>query len=179
MCFRYRLFINNSWRNFFSSIFVTQITAPQYSTFMKILLTLIASLCLYGNILAQTTDHPSIEKVQIDYKIITSSTAQTASVVIPGINVQANTMVTLKNNSDVSKIYLKIKNSIAGVVIYDVSYSAGPNPVTDASGVTLYKKENNIITIINPAAILLNPYEYELSTEDSLGNKSIIYTTTQ
>lgn len=146
---------------------------------MKTVSSFIAGLCLFVySAVAQTPNHPVIEKVQVAYKSVKTTVSAGPATGAPSINVNATTNITLKAGYDAAKIYLKIKDKQTQAAVYEISYTINSADVTD-HGVLVYKKQNNIVAITNPATMVLKPYVYELYTEDAAGNKSIVYSIIQ
>lgn len=146
---------------------------------MKIPFLILAFAAIFhSQLFAQIIDHPVIEKVQAFYKPTANTNSQQGTQGIPSIKVVATIKVNLKDSIDAVKLYLKITNQQTGQVIYNVNYLLNSAPVID-NGVTLYKKENNVVELVNPAEISLRPFRYELYTEDAQGNPGIVYTTMQ
>jgi hypothetical protein len=146
---------------------------------MKRILVTLAGLFLFAlNAVAQTANHPVIEKVQVMYKPDKSVSNTATGVSSPNIQVNGIVHVTLKSGYDADKLYLKIRDKQTQAQVYDIHYTIGSADVTN-QGVLLYKKQGNVLSITNPAVLTLKPYVYELYTEDAEGNKSSVYTIIQ
>ncbi len=146
---------------------------------MKLILTIATAAWLSAcTAVAQSLNHPVIEKVQVIYKPVKSAPDSVQGPASPNISVNGTTHISLRSGNNAAKVYLRIKDKQNQALIYDVNYPVSPSDVSD-HGVILYKREGNIISITNPSVVSLKPYVYELYTEDAAGHKSSIYTIIQ
>jgi hypothetical protein len=146
---------------------------------MKTVSSFIAGLCLFvSSAIAQTINHPVLEKVQVSYKPVKTASPASVATAAPSIKVTGTVNVTLKAGYDAAKIYLKIKDKQTQVTVYEVNYMINSADVND-HGIIVYKKQDNILYITNPAVVTLKPYVYELYTEDGAGNQSVVYSIIQ
>ncbi len=147
---------------------------------MKTFFLIVATSCLIPfYTMAQSINHPTIEKVQVLYKTTPTNGSQQPTGGAPEIRVQAKATITLKNNTDAVKVFLKIRNKQTNAVIYQVNYLINSAPVNGTNGLVLYKKEATNLTITNPDSFVLQPYVYEIYTEDAQSTQSIIYSIIQ
>lgn len=145
---------------------------------MKTFLLALAGLCLsVFTSMAQNQGHPVIDNVQVMYKP-DKSAAVSGQAFSPDIKVNGITNVTLKSGYEATKIYLKIKDRQTQAVVYEVNYVIASSDISD-NGVSLYKKQGNVLSITNPTIVSLKPYVYELYTDDAAGTKSSLYTIIQ
>lgn len=121
---------------------------------------------------AQTIDHPTIGKMEVSYKQVEGAEIMGAENItyFPQLTVQ------LKNETTVSKLYLKVINEANSSVMIDVNYSLSSLPVQDQSGkMVFYKDEQGIYHITPSVQIPLNMYLFQLITEDQQGNQSEVF----
>lgn len=148
---------------------------------MKTLVTVLLAILICTHFCAaQNLNHPTVEQLQASYKpsVPPTGSSQPGSGV-PDIKVQAKVVITLKNNTDAVKLFLKITDKQSHVVIYEVSYPVNSATVTRADGLVLFSKENGDLQITCPDIISLKPYVYDLYTEDAKGAKTSVYTVIQ
>lgn len=125
---------------------------------------------------SQTVNHPLIEQVKVLYKPVPASPGnpQPAS----SIMVRASVLITLKQEQDALKIYLKVKDKESLASLYEVAYTIA-SPDIKEQGLVVYHKTGLTLSLVNPAVLVLKPYIYELCTEDAAGHKSALYTIIQ
>lgn len=148
---------------------------------MKLILTIATAAWLSAyTAVAQSLNHPVIEKVQVIYKPVKSlpDPGQGSGPASPNISVNGTTHISLRSVTDVARIYLRIKDKQNQMLIYEVNYAVNASDVS-GQGLMLCKQEGNVISITNPSVFNLKPYVYELYTEDPTGRKSSIYTIIQ
>lgn len=123
---------------------------------------------ILSNIIIVAQNHPTIDKLEVSYK--------ESSVLIDTINmVRSQSVLTLKANTDVSVIHFKIINESNNTTAYQVDYLGNSPAITNPEGIVLFKKEANLIYIKSAIEIPLNAYLYQITTEDSQGIVSEIY----
>jgi hypothetical protein len=144
----------------------------------KIVLVFIAIIILdNSNLFSQVSNHPTIDKVKVGYKAIAGTPTNTNGK--PNIMVLPEATINLKSLSGVSKIYMKILNRSDNNLVYQINYSVMSSPVTNSQGVKLFYRDNLIIHIGSPDIVSLNQYLYEVVTEDSQSNQTIVYSIIQ
>jgi hypothetical protein len=121
-------------------------------------------------VFAQSLNHPTIDKLEVSYKLPDVSTNDSITMV------RSQNVLTLKANVDVSVIYFKILNESNNTIVYQVDYLANSSAITSPEGIVLFRKEANIIYIKSANEIPLNIYLYQITTEDSQGIVSEVYT---
>jgi hypothetical protein len=149
---------------------------------MKIISYSIILVLLSFQIKSQTFDfygaiHPVIEKLEVAYKQAPNLSSSSNSSL--KVNTQQIATIKLKTDSLVSKLFFKIVNLQDKTILYDVNYAINSPTKTNADGLVLFKRENNVITITNPNPVELRLYQYELITEDEKGIKSLLYQSIQ
>ncbi len=121
---------------------------------------------------AQTIDHSTIGKLEVSYKQVEGAEIMGTENIMyfPQFTVQ------LKNETAVSKLYLKVINETNSSVMIDVNYLLSSLPIQDQSGkVVFYKDQQGIFQITPSVQIPLNLYLFQLITEDQQGNQSEIF----
>ena len=147
---------------------------------MKPFFLIIVTSCLLPfYTLAQSINHPTIEKLRVIYKPVPVCSNTLAANGAPDIKVQAKMVITLKPDTTASTIYVKVISKQTNTIVYQVNYPLNSAAINGDGGTLLYKKENNTIEIYNPSVVSLKPYVYELYTEDAQGKKSDTYSITQ
>lgn len=125
---------------------------------------------------SQTVSHPLIEQVKVLYKPVPASPGnpQPASSIV----VRASVLVSLKQEQDGLKIYLNMKDKESQASLYEAVYTIA-SPDIKEQGLVVYHKTGLLLSLLNPAVLVLKPYVYELCTEDAAGHKSALYTIIQ
>ena len=116
---------------------------------------------------AQTTNHPTIDTVDVSYMGAANNQ------VIPEV------IIHLKTVEGISKVYCKIVNPTDSNTVYTVNYDINNLPISNSSGQVLCLKINTIIQIVGTTPVDLQSYIYQVQTEDNQGNKSINYILTR
>lgn len=130
-------------------------------------LTVVIICLLQTNLFSQNNAHPTIDKLEVSYKIADG---------IDTINmVRSQSEILLKSNADVTVLHFKIMNEANNSIVYQVDYSMSSPAITNAEGIVLFRKEANLIFIKSATLIPLIGYLYQITTEDSQGIVSEIY----
>jgi len=137
---------------------------------MRSLIFLIALLCAAGSSWAQAPLHSSIQKLEASYRIVDASTEI--------MQVTQHMHIGLNTGADVQTIHVVVKDAQTDAVVYQVSYT-GNTTQTAPDGRVLFSRNGNTIEISNPTSIDLRPFTYELTTENSSGQLSELFTDTQ
>jgi hypothetical protein len=122
---------------------------------------------LTPSLFCQTINHPSIDTIEVSYMSA------------PNNQVTPEAIIHFKIMDGVAKVFLKIVNPSDSNVVYSVNYDVNNLPITNSAGLVTCLKNNNIIQIIGTNPIVLQPYTYQIQTEDNQGNISINYTFTR
>jgi hypothetical protein len=137
---------------------------------------LLFCLCFFGiSSFSQNAAHPTIDKVQVSYKAITTGSVSISNG-RPDIKVMPEATVTLKATA--SKIYFKMMDA-QNNLLYNVNYSLSSSAITNPQGVKLFYKEGNTVHIGDANTRSLMQYKYEVYTEDSQGNATPLFSVTQ
>ena len=122
------------------------------------------------SVAAQVTNHPTINQLDVSYKEPTTPVADTLHLV------RSQCTITLKADSNVTALHLKILREIDNSLLYEVNYNVFSAPVSDSDNILLFKKEGMVCYIASATMIPLSAYRYEITTEDAAGNISEVYT---
>lgn len=113
-----------------------------------------------------------IQSLVVNYNTSEQIFGDTANNTIRGF---PEATITLNNLSNVTKIYLKISKISDRSEIYNASYLIASAPVINVEGFTLFSKDGYTLRINGANLIQLEPYYFELLTEDSSGHLSNPY----
>lgn len=118
----------------------------------------------------ETLQYSSIESLSVEYSVTNTDIFDTLSRVV------SKSIITLKSNSNVSVLHFKILNTVDQSVVYKADYSMNVSPVMSAGGIILFKKEAAVCYITSAMSMPIGMYQYQLTTEDSQGVISEVYT---
>ena len=118
-------------------------------------------------------EHPTVQSLRVSYKAVPQNSLDVSIQTIP------QGTLTLKPNSNVAKVYLKIMNLNTGDTLYQVNYQTNSSVVTNNDGEKLFENNQSFIFISNGSKIGLKPYAYEIQTEDNEGNLSTVFSVIQ
>lgn len=125
---------------------------------------------------AQSNAHPTVDSLEVNYKFSTKPPVENSS---SGIQVLPEAKITLKNTENISKVYLKIRNTTSNEIVYEVSYTLSSSSIINEQGDVLYTRQGNKIMINVPDQIMLQPYICEVITEDNQNILSEVYSKIQ
>jgi hypothetical protein len=125
----------------------------------------------------EQTDHSTIDGIKVKYKAVSQGTAVPQGSLTPVQGIPEG-VITLKEGSNVSKIYLTVYGSNTVTPVYQVNYQLSSGPVFNGEK-KLFENSNGVIFISSGQAMALRPYTYKLKTEDSQGNQSSVFSTIQ
>jgi hypothetical protein len=131
-------------------------------------LTLFFLLTCFG-VMSQTINHPTIAKFDVVYK--ESSTSQIDTIK----TVRIHAFVTLTNEASVSDIYFKVRDNLNNSIVYEVTYPINSSIITNEEGIVIFKREGLDFFIVSSSELPLNYYLYEISTKDSQGVLTEVY----
>lgn len=124
-------------------------------------------------------NHSTIDSVKIIYKSVLQPTVNPNSNNRSLIKAIPQVSISLKENSNVSKIYFKIIDPSSHTTVYSSNYSLNSTPILNESGKKLFEFSNRIIYLSNGDAIFLKSYIYELRTENNLTELSTVFSITR
>lgn len=144
---------------------------------------MIYSVFLNLNVKAQPSNlpinHATIDSVSALYKPVQSAVDASQNSGIPEIKVISETIISLKSNGAVSKVYLKIFDKLHATELYAINYSTNSAIVKNAEGLVLFFNDGNNVHVTCPNVRLLDLYTYDITTEDASGKLSEVYSVTK
>ena len=124
-------------------------------------------------------NHPSISNVAVSYQGVPQTTAPVNPAASLGVIAIPQGTINLVPGANISKIYFKIIDPQTSTVMYQVNYLINSAVVLNNNGLKLFENNNGVVFISPGQGMVLKPYQYQLSTEDSQQALTVIYSVTQ
>lgn len=116
---------------------------------------------------AAGNSHPTVSNVTVSYKTVSQNTFPSAS----GIMAIPQATINLKSNAQ--KIYFKMLKG--NDTLYQVSYFLDSPAVYNAQGFKLFQRTDDKVFISMGESLPVKPYRVIVQTEDSLSNRSTVF----
>lgn len=113
--------------------------------------------------------HETISNAEVIYQNNSSVTTGTVIMVVPSIT------LSLKADSNLVKINFRLYDNDTKTLLHQGIYEISQAPVNNNSGQLLFTYSNLMVKLSNGEPLLLKPYLFEFSTENSAGEISEPY----
>lgn len=142
----------------------------------KLFLTL--TLYLLSNSMFSQTTHPTIDDVKVTYKAAPQTSLSATTNTLFEMSVIPTATISLKTQTNISKIHFRIQSIATNSVIYNINYNLNASTLI-SNGIVLFDNNNGNISISSGQIIPLKPYTISVQTEDTLQNLSTTFSLIQ
>lgn len=120
-------------------------------------------------LLAQNTTHPTIESLEVSYK-------DPEQILVDSLRlIRSQSVIKLKDETNITILHFKIINESDNNIVYQVDYNLNSPVIANEEGVILFKKDGNLCHVSSWPEMPLKLYLYQITTENSQGEISEVY----